>query len=149
MTNYFSKFSLQEMGNQKHSINRLRYRKAAAFLTLILYVLIFLVVSIHIDSYLTNIIVKAIIIILGFGLHVYMQFKLSKSLTQNPTQPTSSNELVTILKRYEPKIYYFALFLGLYFVSPNVKFPIIIINFIVLVVSLIHLYFLLKKDNAI
>lgn len=149
MSNYFSKFSLEEVEGQKLNINRQIYRRSAGFLTLLLYLTMFFVVSINFTNDVMNMVVKGIIIVLGFGLHVYCQFRFSNKLTTNPTQPTTSNELNQILKEYEPKIIYFALFLGGYFVSVNIQFPFIIIYFGVLLIAIGQLYRQLKKDAAI
>ena len=149
MSNYFSKFSLEEVEGQKLNINKQMYRRSAGFLTLLLYLTLFFVVSINFTNDVTNMVVKGIIIVVGFGLHVYCQFRFSKNLTTNPTQPTTSNELNKILKEYEPKIIYFALFLGLYFVSHTIQFPFIIIYFVVFLIAIVQLYRQLKNDAAI
>lgn len=148
MVNYFSKFSIDGIEQETLNLNLMNYRKYAGILSMLLYLVIFIVFAINLPNPSTNLIVKGVLFILGFGLHVTLQFNFSKRLQSEKGQPTKKEQLLSVLKRYEPNMLILVLFFIVYLVGYRIPY-VFIVQILLLIIALLLHYNMLKKDGAV
>lgn len=146
MENYYSKFSLEQSEDQTINLNTNLYRKYGMYLTIILYVTIFLITSFRIDNYLIELLSKLGLFTIGFGLNVYGQFYFSKKLRVDGGEQVNPSQLLSIKKMFDPSFLFLTLFIIALFFQDVVNIPAIIINLVILALAIGHLYLRNKNE---
>lgn len=149
MKNYYSKFDLENTDQKQVKLDLTKYKQYGALLTIILYVTLFFVVAVNLSNPTLRLIVKVIAFVVGFGLNIFGQTYFTKKLkTGNQPNKLPPLELAKVRKYYEPNVIFLTLFFLLILIQ-NQPMNSLIYGLIILGVSIGHMIWKLKLDEAI
>lgn len=148
MGNYYSKFGIESIDANKVKVDKNLYRKYGLILTSVLYIMIFLLSILYLDNYITELVLKVIIVLVGFSFYVWGQFNFTKKvvLSQQAVN-VKKEELLVMKKRIDPHFVFLTLFIITIFARNVVDgIPFNILNSIIFVFAMLHLFVKYKKD---
>lgn len=148
MGNYYSKFGVESIDTNKIKVDKDLYRKYGVILTSVLYVMIFLLSILYLDNYITELVLKVIIVLGGFSFYIWGQFYYTKrvALSENAVN-VKKDELLEMKKRFDPHFIFLTLFIITIFARNVVDaIPFTMINSIIFGLAMLHLFVKYRKD---